>query len=304
MRVAITGSSGLIGAALARELRSTGHEVVRLVRRAPSSADEAAWDPGSGTVDEAGLRGVHAVVHLAGEPIGGGRWTPAHKRRIRDSRVDGTRVIATALTGMRGGSQDGPQALICGSAIGYYGSDRGDEPLTEESGSGSGFLAGVVREWEAAAEPARAAGLRVVHVRTGIVQSAKGGALALQLPLFKLGLGGRLGSGRQWMSWITLDDIVGIFIHAIVTPDLEGILNGTAPEPVRNAEFTQALGRVLGRPAFLPVPKLGPAALLGREGAQETALASQRVLPARTEATGYRFHHRTVEPALRHVLDR
>ncbi|MGH8907386.1 MAG: TIGR01777 family oxidoreductase [Egibacteraceae bacterium] len=300
MRVAITGSSGLIGTALVELLRSGGHEVVRLVRRAAASADEVAWDPDAGTVDVAGLRGVDAVVHLAGESIGGGRWTQERKRRIRDSRVDGTRLLATTLAGMA----DGPRALICGSAIGYYGSDRGDELLTEESGSGDGFLAGVVRDWEAAAEPARAAGLRVVCVRTGIVASPKGGALALQLPLFKVGLGGRLGSGRQWMSWITLDDIAGVFAHALDTADVEGILNGTAPEPVRNAEFARVLGRVLGRPALIPVPKLGPAVLLGPEGAAETAFASQRVVPARTEATGYVFRHRTLEAALRHVLAR
>jgi uncharacterized protein (TIGR01777 family) len=300
MRVAVTGSSGLIGTAVVDLLRSSGHEVTRLVRRPPSAADEVAWNPDAGTVDTGGLRGVDTLVHLAGEPIGGGRWTQERKRRIRDSRVKGTRLLATTLASM----DDRPRALINGSAIGYYGSDRGDELLTEESAPGVGFLAQVVRDWEAAADPARAAGLRVVHVRTGIVQSPKGGALALQLPLFKLGLGGRLGSGRQWVSWITLDDIAGIFVHAVMRTNLEGVLNGTAPDPVRNAEFTHVLGRVLGRPALLPIPKLGPAAVLGPEGARETAFASQRVIPARTEATGYSFHHRTLEPGLRHVLAR
>ncbi|MGH8897146.1 MAG: TIGR01777 family oxidoreductase [Egibacteraceae bacterium] len=300
MRVAVTGATGLIGSALVESLVSGGHQVVRLVRGAPaeSGAHQVAWDPEAGTIDGEGLRDVDAVVHLAGEPIGGGRWTAERKRRIRDSRVRGTRLLAEALAGM----DAGPRTLICGSAIGFYGRDRGDEVLTEDSSSGNGFLAGVVREWEAAADPAHAAGLRVAHVRTGVVQSPRGGALRLQLPLFRLGVGGRLGSGRQWVSWITIDDIVGVFTHALVEPGLEGVLNGTAPEPVRNAEYTKVLGRVLGRPAVLPVPRVGPAVLLGKEGAEETALASQRVLPARTEATGYVFRHRDLQTGLRHVL--
>jgi uncharacterized protein len=300
MRVAVSGSTGLIGSALVDSLVCAGHQVVRLVRGTPSGsgAQGIAWDPQAGTIGHEGLGGIDAVVHLAGEPIGGGRWTAERKRRIRDSRVHGTRLIAEALAGM----DAGPRTLICGSAIGFYGLHRGDEILNEESSSGSGFLASVVREWEAAADPARAAGLRVVHVRTGIVQSPRGGALGLQLPLFRRGLGGKLGSGRQWVSWITIDDIVGIFTHALVKPGLEGVLNGTAPEPVRNVEYTRILGRVLGRPAVLPVPKVGPAMLLGKEGAEETALASQRVLPVRTEATGYVFSHRDLEAGLRHVL--
>ncbi|MGH8900177.1 MAG: TIGR01777 family oxidoreductase [Egibacteraceae bacterium] len=298
MRAAVTGSTGLIGSALVEFLASGGHRVVRLARGAATGPDEIAWDPAAGTIDREGLRDVDAVIHLAGEPIGGGRWTAERKQRIRDSRVHGTRLLAETLAGM----DAGPRTLVCGSAIGFYGSDRGDEVLTEDSSSGSGFLAGVVREWEAAADPAREAGLRVVCVRTGIVQSPRGGALGLQLPLFRLGVGGRLGSGRQWTSWITIDDIVGILAHALMEPSLDGVLNGTAPEPVRNAEYTRVLGRVLGRPAVLPVPRAGPAALLGREGAEETALASQRVLPARTEATGYVFRHRDLETGLRHVL--
>jgi uncharacterized protein (TIGR01777 family) len=299
MRIAVTGSTGLIGSALVTFLVSENHQVVRLVRgRAESETQAITWDPQANTIDGEALRDVDAVVHLAGEPIGGGRWTAERKRRIRDSRVRGTRLIAETLAGM----DAGPRTLVCGSAIGFYGSDRGDEILTEDSSSGNGFLAGVVREWEAAADPAREAGVRIVHVRTGIVQSPQGGALALQLPLFRLGVGGRLGSGRQWMSWITIDDIVGIFAHALGQPDLDGVLNGTAPEPVRNTEYTRVLGRVLGRPAVLPVPKVGPAALLGKEGAEETALANQRVLPARTEATGYVFRHRDLETGLRHVL--
>lgn len=298
MRVAVTGSTGLIGSALVEFLVSGDHRVVRLVRGTPTGSGEIAWAPEAGTLDREGLRDVDAVVHLAGEPIGGGRWTAERKQRIRDSRVHGTRLLAEALAGL----DAGPRTLVCGSAIGFYGADRGDEVLTEESSSGSGFLAGVVREWEAAADPARKAGLRVVCVRTGIVQSPRGGALGLQLPLFRLGVGGRLGSGRQWMSWITIDDTVGILAHALMEPGLDGVLNGTAPEPVRNAEYTRVLGRVLGRPAILPIPRVGPAVLLGKEGAEETALASQRVLPARTEATGYVFRHRDLETGLRHVL--
>jgi uncharacterized protein len=298
MRIAMTGGTGLIGSALVEFLVSNDHQVVRLVRGVSARPEAIAWDPQAGTIDRERLRDIDAVVHLAGEPIGGGRWTVERKRRIKDSRVHGTRLIAETLAGM----DTGPRVLICGSAIGFYGRDRGDEVLTEESRSGTGFLAGVVREWEAAADPARAAGLRVVHVRTGIVQSPRGGALALQLPLFRLGVGGRLGSGRQWMSWITIDDIVGIFAHALCEPGIDGVLNGTAPEPVRNAEYTRVLGRALDRPAILPVPKVGPAVLLGKEGAEETALASQRVLPIRTEATGYVFRHRDLNTGLRHVL--
>ena len=297
MRVAIAGSSGLIGSTLADELRRGGHTPVPIVRR-PPGPDEIRWDPAAGTLDRHGLEGIDAVVNLAGEPIGR-RWTAERKRRIRSSRIDGTRLLATTMAGLSGG----PRVFVCGSAIGYYGSDRGDETLTEDSAPGTGFLAQVVRDWEAAAEPARKAGLRVVSVRTGVVQSPKGGSLQVQLPLFRAGLGGRLGSGRQWLSWITLDDIAGVFVHA-VTSDVEGVLNGTAPNPVRNAEFTKVLASLLRRPALVPVPKIGPVVLFGREAAEEFALAGQRVLPARTQATGYRFRHPDLERGLRHVLGR
>lgn len=300
MHVAVTGSSGLIGSALVAFLSTGGHRVTRVVRGAPEGGDRLRWDPEGGVIDAAGLRGVDAVVHLAGEPIGGGRWTPERKRRILDSRVKGTRLLAETLAGMR----DGPRTLVCMSGINAYGYDRGDEVLTEESSRGDGFLAEVVRQWEAAADPARAAGLRVVHVRGGVVQSPKGGSLRLQLPLFRAGVGGPLGSGRQWFSWISLDDIVGVLHHALVTPDVEGVLNATAPQPVRNAEFTRVLGRVLGRPTLVPVPRFGPALLLGREGAKETAFVNLRVLPARSQATGYTFRHPDVETALRHLLGR
>ncbi|MGH3345056.1 MAG: TIGR01777 family oxidoreductase [Carbonactinosporaceae bacterium] len=300
LHVAVTGASGLIGGALTAFLTSGGHRVTRLVRRSPAGTGEVSWDPSAGFIDAERLRDVDAVVHLAGAPIAGARWSPDHKRRVRDSRVQGTRLLAETLAGLTAG----PGALICGSAIGFYGSDRGDELLTEDSARGTGFLAGVAGEWEAAADPARQAGIRVVHVRTGIVQSPRGGALRVQLPLFRLGLGGRLGSGGQWVSWIGIDDIVGIFHHALANPDLAGVINGTAPHPVTNAEHTAILAGVLGRPAVLPVPGAGPAVLLGREGARETAFASQRVLPGRAEETGYRFRHRDLESALRHVLGR
>lgn len=299
LRVAVSGASGLIGSQLVALLRSGGHRVTRLVRRAAAEPDEIFWEPEAGRIDADGLRGLDAVVHLAGAPIGT-RWTEENKRRIRDSRVDGTRLLAETLAAVDGG----PGVLVCGSAVGFYGYDRGDERLTEGAESGGGFLADVVRRWEHAADPAREAGLRVVHVRTGLVQSPAGGTLQLQFPLFQLGAGGRLGSGSQWMSWVSIDDIVGIFHHALTTPELHGAVNGTAPEPVTNAEFTRVLGRVLGRPTLLPVPRQGPVLLLGEQGATETAFASQRVLPAGAERSGYAFRHPTLETALRHVLGR
>jgi uncharacterized protein (TIGR01777 family) len=300
MHVAVTGASGLIGSALTALLTTGGHRVTRLVRRPARDGDEVSWDPEGGTIDADRLRGVDAVVNLAGENVGGGRWTVEHKRRVLDSRVRGTRLLAETLAKL----DDGPRVLVNASGINAYGYDRGDELLTEDSSPGGGFLADVVRQWEAATEPARSAGLRVVLVRTGIVQSPAGGALKLQLPLFRLGVGGPLGSGRQWTSWITLDDIVGLYLHALTTPDLEGVLNATAPEPVTNAEYTRVLARVLRRPARIRVPRLGPAVLLGREGAKQTALVNLRVLPERALAGGYRFRHPDLETGLRHLLGR
>jgi uncharacterized protein (TIGR01777 family) len=299
MRVAIAGASGLIGTALAQELRRGGHDILRLVRRPPSGAEEIRWDPASGIVDTGGLRRADAVVNLAGEPIAR-RWTAARKRRIYASRVDGTRLLAATMAGM----ETGPRVFVFGSGIHFYGVDRDDEVLSEESAPGSGFLAKVVRDWEGAADPARHAGLRVANVRTGIVQSPKAMPLQLQLPLFRLGLGGRLGSGRQWFPWITLDDLVGIFAHAVTTPEVDGVLNGASPNPVRNAEYTHVLARVLRRPALIPVPWIGPALLLGRELADELAFANLRVLPTRTLASGYTFRHPDLEAGLRAVLGR
>ncbi len=300
MHVVVTGASGLIGRALSAFLTTGGHTVTRLVRREPSGPDEARWDPAAGTVDREALARADAVIHLAGEGIAERRWSDAQKRRIRDSRVDGTRTIAQALAAL---GDDAPRTLVCASAVGYYG-DRGDAELDEASAPGEGFLADVVRDWEAAADPAREAGIRTAHVRIGIVQDPAGGALGKVLPLFRLGLGGRLGSGRQWWSWVSRDDVVGILHHALTTPEVEGPINATAPEPVTNAEWTRVLGRVLGRPTVLPVPALGPKVLLGGELAQELLFTSARVRPRRAEETGYVFRHPDLEGALRFLLGR
>ncbi|HEX2849549.1 MAG TPA: TIGR01777 family oxidoreductase [Acidimicrobiales bacterium] len=299
MRVAITGSSGLIGSALVTSLENDGHTVVRVVRRAPSGAHEARWDPDGGTIDAAALEGLDAVVHLAGEGIGEKRWTPAQKQRIRDSRVLGTTLLAETLAGL---SQK-PQVLVSGSAIGWYGL-RGDEVLTEHSTPGSGFLAEVSRAWEDATAAAEAAAIRVVHLRTGIVLAAKGGSMGRLLPLFKLGLGGKIGRGDQWWSWVTLDDEVGLIRHAIATPDVRGPMNATAPNPARNADITRALGAALHRPTFLSVPKFALGIALGHDLAEEVALAGQRVLPEVATSTGYQFHHPDLDTAIPAVVGR
>ncbi len=297
MRIAITGASGLVGRALGERLASEGHTVLRLVRRDATDADtEVAWDPTGGSVDQSGLEGLDAFVHLAGESVAGGRWTEARKARIRDSRVLGTRTITEALAQL----QSPPSVLVSASAIGIYG-DRGDHPLTEEDPPGAGFLADTARLWEGAAAPAVAAGIRTVFARFGIVLSAEGGALAKMVPPFKLGLGGRFGSGRQYWSWVALDDVVGAILHAMQQQDLEGPVNVTAPEPVTNAEFTRTLGRVLGRPTLFPVPAFAARLALG-EMADEMLLASQRVLPTRLTTTGYAFRQAGLEGALRDAL--
>jgi uncharacterized protein (TIGR01777 family) len=297
VNVLVSGSNGLVGSALVPALRDRGHRVRRLVRN-EATGDDVSWDPAHGTIDTAGLEGVEAAVHLAGEGIGARRWTKAQKRRIRDSRLGGTQLLAGALARL----SPRPTVLVSASAIGIYGR-RGDEVLTEDSALGDTFLAGVCREWEEAGAPARDAGIRVVTIRSGIVLSPGGGALKKQLPLFRLGLGGNLGSGWQYTSWISIDDEVGAIAHALTTDSLAGPVNLTAPNPVRNAQLTKALSRVLGRPSLVPVPRYALAVVLGRELAAEM-LGSQRVLPARLEASGYRFHHPELEPALRHVLGR
>jgi uncharacterized protein (TIGR01777 family) len=296
--VAVTGSGGLIGRALVRRLQEGGHRVRRVVRSGGEGPDAVRWDPMVGTIDASALAGVDAVVNLGGEGIGDHRWTEAQKRRIRDSRVTGTTVLAEAMAAL----EPRPSVLLNASAVGYYG-DRGDEVLTEASGPGTGFLSEVVQAWEGATRPAAAAGFRTACFRTGIVLAADGGALAKQLPLFRFGLGGRLGSGTQWLPWIALEDEVGAIVH-LLTADVEGPVNLAAPDPVTNATFTEVLGRVLGRPSFLAVPAFGPRLLLGRELADELLFSSARMVPEKLRASGYQFALPELEGALRSVLDR
>lgn len=299
MDIAITGSTGLIGEALRASLLADGHRVVRVVRRAATGADEIGWDPAAGRLDPADLAGLDAVVHLAGEGIAEKRWTAAQKERILTSRTAGTGLVARALADV---GADGPKVLVSGSAIGWYG-DRGDEVLTEASGPGTGFLADVCRQWEAATGPASDAGARVVHLRTGIVLDPQGGVLAKQLPLFRIGLGGRIGGGHQYMSWIAIDDEVGAIQH-LLDQDVEGPVNLTAPKPVTNREFTKALGGSLHRPALLPVPGFGPKLLFGGDLVDELLLASQRVLPERLVASGFTPAHDELGPYLETLLAR
>lgn len=299
MDVAVTGSSGLIGSALVRSLEQDGHTVVPVVRRPARPGERAVtWDVEAGTIDAAGLEGVDAVVHLAGEGIAEKRWSAEQKARILRSRTHGTVLLAGALAGL----DDPPSVLLSGSAIGYYG-DRGDEVLTEASDPGDIFLSEVCVAWEAAAEQAVDAGIRTAFLRTGIVLDRHGGALAKTLPLFKLGLGGRLGPGTQWWSWISLEDEVRA-IRFLLEADVAGPVNLTGPAPVTNADFTKALGRVLGRPTALPVPRFGPKLLLGGELAEQLLFASQRVQPSVLEQAGFAFSHPDVESALRAVLER
>ena len=301
MLVAVTGSTGLIGSALVRQLEADGHQVLRFTRSRPTGPGQASWDPMGGRIDADALAKADAVVHLAGRGIGDGlRWTRRIKDEILQSRVRGTRMLAETMAQVAG--DGGPRVLVCASGVHRYG-DRGDELLTESSPDGDGFLAGVVRQWEAAADPARAAGLRVVHIRNGLVQAAKAPVLARQLPLFRLGLGGRVGSGRQWWSWVALDDTVGLYRHALLDDVLEGPVNGTAPNPVTNATYAATLARVLGRPGFLVAPRFALRLALG-ELADELLLASLRVQPAAAQASGYTFRFPELEPALRHVLNR
>jgi len=298
MRVAITGSTGLVGSEVVTVLAAAGHEVVRLVRRVPAPGEKAVrWDPAKGEVDAAGLEGLDAVVHLAGENVGSGRWTAARKAAIRDSRVNGTRLLCDALAGLA----RPPKTLVCASAVGYYG-DRGEESLTEESPPGKGFLAGVCREWEAASESAAKKGIRVVHLRIGMVLSERGGALSRMLPLFRAGLGGVIGGGRQYVSWVALDDLAAIVLHALQCEELRGPGNAVAPNPVTNREMTEALGKALSRPTPLPVPAFALRLAVGREMADALLLASTRVLPRRLEETGYRFRFPEIGPALRHLV--
>lgn len=297
MDVVVSGATGLVGSALSKELEDKGHKVIVLSRSKPSSDDTIRWDPSRGQIDASRLEGVDAVVHLAGENIVG-RWTPEKKRRIRDSRVQGTRLLAETIAGL----SEKPRAMVCASAIGYYG-DRGNELLREESEPGGAFLSEVVKEWEAAAAPAREAGVRVANLRFGVVLSAEGGALGTTLPIFKLGLGGKVGSGRQWWSWVALDDVAGAIIHALENESVEGPVNVVAPNPMTNAEYTKVLGDVLNRPTLFPLPAPAARAMLG-EVADELLLASARVEPAKLKETGYEFRYPELEDALRHLLAR
>ena len=298
MDVVVSGSSGLIGRALRSALIAAGHGVRRLVRRPPSRPDEIAWDPDHGTIDTQGLEGAGAVVHLAGESIGARRWNEDHKARVYASRVRGTRLLAETLARL----DRPPGTLVGASAVGYYG-DRGTEVLTEDSSPGTGFLARVCIEWEAATEPARQAGLRVACIRTGLVLSAEDGLLPRMLLPFRLGLGARLGRGDQYWSWITISDEIRAILH-LLTTDVAGGVNLTSPNPVTNADFTRILGRVLGRPAALRVPAAVLRVGLGAEMARDMMLGGQRVRPTRLLESGFTFHDPDLEPALRGLLGR
>ena len=297
MKVLISGATGLIGSVLIRELEGGGHRTTRLTR-SPGSSEDIGWDPSSGTIDASRIEGHDAVVHLAGENIGEGRWTQEKKLRILESRREGTRLLAQTIAGL----PEPPRVMVSASAVGYYG-DRGDELLREDSAPGSDFLAEVCKAWEAAADPAREAGIRVVHPRNGIVLSTEGGALARTLPIFKLGGGGRIGSGRQWWSWVAIDDVAGAYVHALTDDSIEGPLNVAAPNPLTNAEYTRVMGRVLNRPTVFPLPAAAARLMLG-EVADALLLASQRVEPAKLEETGYEFRYPELEGALRHLIGR
>jgi uncharacterized protein (TIGR01777 family) len=292
-KILVSGSSGLIGAALVPALQSNGYEVVRLVRGA-SASGRVGWDPARPLAPES-VSGFEVIIHLAGESIVG-RWTEAKKRRIRESRVQGTRALAEALAK----APQPPRLLISASAIGYYG-NRGEETLREDSSSGDGFLPEVCREWEAAAEPASKAGIRAVQMRFGVVLSALGGALQKMLLPFRMGVGGKVGNGRQWMSWIAIDDLVGAIQHVIKTDTLRGPVNGVGPGPVRNAEFTRTLASVLSRPAIFPMPGFAARLAFGQM-ADELLLASQRVEPAKLMASGYVFQKPDLSTALEDIL--
>ncbi len=301
MRVAIAGSSGLIGGALVPYLRAAGHDVLRLLRSAPpagAAADFVLWDPSRGRLDPQALAGCQAVVNLCGASVAARRWTDRRKRELHDSRVGSTRLLAEVIAA----AEPRPAVFVCASATGYYG-DRGDEPLTEDAPPGTGFLPELCRAWEAAAEPARAAGVRVVHLRIGLVLARQGGALARMLGPFRLGLGGVVGSGRQFVSWIHLRDMVRAVEFVLERDDLHGPVNAVAPRPVTNRELTRCLAQLLRRPALLPVPAPALRLLLGEMG-PALLLASQRVLPEKLRSAGLDFEFSELEPALRDLLIR
>ena len=298
MNVLVSGSRGLLGSVLIPELQRNRHRVIRLVRSGGGGEDDRVrWDPSAGTIEADRLEGIDVVVNLAGESVLG-RWTSAKKARIRDSRIQSTRLLARIVAGL----SPPPRVMVCASATGYYG-DRGNELLREESAPGDNFLARVCQEWEAAAEPAREAGVRVVHLRFGIVLSPEGGALRPTLPIFKFGGGGKIGSGRQYWSWIAIDDIVGTIIHAVTTDSIRGPVNVAVPDPPTNAEYTRTLGRVLNRLTIFRLPAPVARVALGQV-ADELLLASQRVEPQKLRESGYEFCYPELEGALRHLLGR
>jgi uncharacterized protein (TIGR01777 family) len=297
LKILMSGASGLVGKALVRSLEADGHSVARLVRPGGARlADDIAWDPASAQVDLRAMEGFDAAVHLSGANIAQGRWTEARKAELRSSRVDTTRVLVDALAKL----QRKPRVLACASAIGYYG-DRGDEILTEASSYGNDFIGLLVRDWEAEAVRAETSGIRVVRLRFSVVLSRQGGALPLMLLPFKSGVGGRLGSGRQWQSWVALDDAIAITRRAIADESVSGAVNVAAPNPLRNVDFTRIVASVLHRPAIFPVPAFAMRLVLG-EMAEALALASERVVPERLLKAGYSFKFAEFEPALRAVL--
>ena len=298
MNILLTGSTGLIGSELGSHLSENRHHVMRLVRRAQPGANEISWDPASGTLDVRALEGLDAVVHLAGESIASGRWTAGKKRRIRDSRIQGTQLLARSLSSLF----DPPRVFVSVSAIGYYG-DRGEEQLAEESEAGRGFLPELCRDWEGATHAALIRGIRVVILRLGMVLSAKGGALSKMLPIFRSGIGARMGNGRQYVSWIAIDDLIGVIDHAIFNESLHGLVNAVSPNAVTNLEFSQALGRVLSRPVRFALPSSALRLLFGKM-ANEVLLSSARVFPARLAQSGFKFQFPELESALRHILQR
>lgn len=296
MKTLVSGSHGLVGRALIKSLLNRGDTVSRLVREAPSGSNDIEWHPNQDQIDVRKLNGFDAVVHLAGESIASGRWSPEKKTRIRESRIKGTKLLSGALAQ----ASHPPRVFVSASAIGFYG-NRGDEVLTEQSAAGNDFLAGVCKEWEQSAEPAAEKGIRLVKARFGIILDKDGGALAKMLPPFRMGIGGRIGDGKQWMSWIGLADVIGALEFVIENQALSGPVNFVAPNPVTNATFTSALGRILGRPTFLPVPAFGARLAFG-EMADALLLSSQRVEPKRLNETAYRFRYSNLNDALSEIL--
>lgn len=296
MKILVTGASGLIGRALTTRLKADGHNVVVAVRREARRNDEIQWDPAAGVLSPSAFDGVDAVIHLAGAGIGDKRWSDAYKKEVLESRTRSTALLAQTMAQL----PHKPSVFLSGSAIGFYGATH-EEKLDEASVAGEGFLAEVCVQWEKAAQPAIDAGIRTVFLRTGIVLSPEGGALKKQLPLFKLGLGGKFGNGRQWQSWISITDEVNAIVH-LLTSSLSGPVNLTAPEPVTNAEFTKTLASVVSRPALVPIPSFGPKILLGNELADALLFTGQRVIPAALTRDGYVFTHQTLDVALRALL--